>query len=221
MMVNPYIPYPFNTPATVEVFPDSEGKWEALLGAFPKDGISYMTRQTNRFAMIWGEEYDLYFCHYPTRGEIRKITCPKPAFTHRPQNDTDRPRITTPALYQIDLDNRRIDCGMSYVYQLADGRFFLIDGGYFTYGESERLYALLRSLRPSGKLPIAGWFFSHAHQDHFGCFIEFILRYQQEIALEALYYTFPSLTLPEACRFKQSDNATMREFDYTVSRVLP
>lgn len=125
------------------------------------------------------------------------------------------------ALYQIDLDNRRVDCGMSYLYHLKSGKIFMIDGGYFTLGECDRLYTLMRKLCPQGKLPIAGWFFSHAHQDHFGCFLDFLTKYKGEYEIDTLYYTFPSLSLPEAKYWKQSDNSTMREFDSTVARLLP
>ena len=31
-------------------------------------------------------------------------------------------------LYQHELDQSLVNCGMRYVYQLDDGRFFLIDG---------------------------------------------------------------------------------------------
>lgn len=216
-----FISYPFNTPSTVSVIPDGEGVFEATAEALNATPVSDKTVRDNRFALYRGETEDYYLCRYPARREIRKVICPKVSFTDRPQNDSDRPVTNPCALYQLDLDNRRINCGMSYVYHLADGRFFILDGGYFTYGERERLYTLLRKLQPEGALEIAGWFFSHAHQDHFGCFIEFILKYRDEINIDALYYTFPSLALDEAVRWKQSDNATMREFDYAVAKVLP
>jgi len=217
--MNPYIPYPFNTPSEVEVFSEGDTTVDALIKTLPAETVSDKTIEQNRFVFCQGEENDYYICQYPGRGEIRKITCPKPAFTPRPEHSPSKGGET--ALYQIDVDNRRINCGMSYVYHLSDGRFFILDGGYFTYGERERLYALLRKASPEGKLRIAGWFFSHAHQDHLGCFIEFILKYRDEIEIDALYYTFPSLSLDEAVRWKQSDNATMREFDYTVNMILP
>ena len=219
--MNPYIPYPFNKPSKVEVLPDGEGAFDALLCALSSETVFDTVRCGNRFAYLRNTNEDYYLCQYPARGEIRKITCPKSSFTYRPRNESRKTEEGETALYQIDLDNRRIDCGMSYVYHLADGRFFILDGGYFTHGERERLYSLLRKLQPEGKLSIVGWFFSHAHQDHFGCFIEFILKYRNEIEIDALYYTFPSLALDEAARWKQSDNATMREFDYTVAMVLP
>ena len=38
-------------------------------------------------------------------------------------------------LYQLKLDQSIVDCGMSYVFQLNSGHFFLMDGGYFTPGK--------------------------------------------------------------------------------------
>ncbi len=39
-------------------------------------------------------------------------------------------------LDQLALDHSLVNCGMSYVFLLEDGSFFLIDGGYFTPGEA-------------------------------------------------------------------------------------
>ncbi len=213
--MNPHLPYPFNTPAVVTVYPLGQAPAPLILPSEEK------TIENNHFLRYDFEDTSVYYSDFPGRGETRVIACPYPAYRDRVEDKTAFPLIKKTELYQLDLDNRRINCGMSYLWHLADGRFFILDGGYFTPHENERLYALLRRLQPQGPLAIAGWFFSHAHQDHFGCFIEFILKYRTEIAIDALYYTFPSLTLPEAVRFKQSDNATMREFDYTVNKILP
>ena len=61
-------------------------------------------------------------------------------------------------LFQLELDYRNINCGMSYVIQMRNGEFFLIDGGYFTDGEEERLYRFLSARAPDGDIRIAGWF---------------------------------------------------------------
>ncbi|MGN1203185.1 MAG: hypothetical protein ACI4RF_07795, partial [Eubacterium sp.] len=72
-------------------------------------------------------------------------------------------------LYQLSLDQSEVDCGMSYVIKLCDGSFFIIDGGYFSKGECDRLYNFLCE-HSGDKITISGWFCSHAHKDHFGCF---------------------------------------------------
>ncbi len=178
----------------------------------------------NFFLTLKGGKEAVHTYFSKGRGEIRTVTFPISAYSKLPTEDnpTDAPvgDLST-ELIQIDLDNRRVDCGMSYVFRLSDGRFFIIDGGYFTHGECDRLYRLLRSYTPEGKLHIAGWFFSHAHQDHMGAFLDFISKYTPESEIEGLYYNFPSLSLPESVRWKGSDNSTMREFEYTVCHYLP
>lgn len=122
-------------------------------------------------------------------------------------------------LYQLELDHRNINCGMSYVFHLQDGRFFILDGGYFTPGEEERLYAFLRA-RSNGAAPvIAAWFFSHAHQDHVGCFINFMHSYRSQVTLQRLIYNFQPVDFSGIDGdWKSSDPATVKEFYRTVEQ---
>ena len=71
----------------------------------------------------------------------------------------------------------------------------LIDGGYFTAGEAGRLYRFLAE-RSEGRTHIAGWFFSHAHQDHVGVFLNFMEEYGDKAAIDTLYYNFQPMELP-------------------------
>ena len=117
-------------------------------------------------------------------------------------------------LYQLELDQRNVDCGMSYVFQLDSGAFFLIDGGFFTEGEADRLYRFLRE-RSDGKPVIADWFFSHAHQDHIGVFLDMVLNHGDDVEIRGLTYNFQPLPLPETgegWRIKSNDLATVRKF---------
>ena len=122
-------------------------------------------------------------------------------------------------LYQLELDQRNVDCGMSYVFQLDSGAFFLIDGGFFTEGEADRLYRFLRE-RSDGKPVIADWFFSHAHQDHIGVFLDMMLNHRKDVELRGLTYNFQPLALPETdegWRVKSNDLATVRKFYEVVA----
>ena len=117
-------------------------------------------------------------------------------------------------LYQLELRQSVVNCGMSYVFQLADGSFFLIDGGYFTKGEADGLFAFLKAR--GGENPvIRGWLFTHAHQDHLGCFMDFVLRHLDEAVIGGLYYNFQPVDLSKAKgdpRKKSNDIATVKEF---------
>ncbi len=117
-------------------------------------------------------------------------------------------------LYQLQLDQRDVDCGMSYVVQLESGHFFLVDGGYFSPGEADRLYDFLRA-RCEGTPVVAGWYFSHAHQDHIGVFLDMMERHRENLQLCRLYFNFQPLDLPETSggwRTKSNDLATVRRF---------
>jgi len=123
-------------------------------------------------------------------------------------------------LYQLELDYRNIDCGMSYVFHLRDGRFFIIDGGYFTQGEEDRLYDFLKERCDGGMPVVAGWFFSHAHQDHVGCFINFLWKYRSRVTIEKLIYNFQPVDFSNIHGdWKSSDPATVKEFYRTVDET--
>lgn len=123
-------------------------------------------------------------------------------------------------LYQLSLDQKEIDCGMSYVFKLCDGSFFIIDGGYFTKGECDRLYKFLCD-HSNDKIIISGWFFSHAHEDHFGCFMDFAEQYSSCVKVEKLYYNFPNMYIPASKNWKAGNIASTERFYEVVNEYLP
>ncbi len=123
------------------------------------------------------------------------------------------------SLYQLELDQTAVNCGAIYVIKLEDGRFFIIDGGYFTPGEEDRLYRFLAE-RSSGTPLIAAWFFSHAHQDHVGNFIQFVRKYRSSVNIERLLYSFHPVDLSDVSGdWRSSDPATIKEFYRTVEEL--
>ncbi len=125
-------------------------------------------------------------------------------------------------LYQLELDQRKINCGMRYVLQLENGDFFLVDGGYFTPGEEDRLYRFLLEHAPDGKPTIAGWFFSHAHQDHVGTFINFTKKYASILRAQTLFYNIQPIDFSQVTGdWKSSDLATVQEFYRVVDAYYP
>ena len=100
------------------------------------------------------------------------------------------------SITQIQLaDNVSIKEGMSYVIHLADGTFFIIDGGwcYDDYLEADKLYSVLANLAGEGNdIVIAGWIFTHCHGDHIGTFNYFVEKYHDSVTINQLIYNFPS-----------------------------
>ena len=128
-------------------------------------------------------------------------------------------------LYQLELDQALVDCGMSYFFRLNDGRFFVIDGGYFTPGEEDRLLGWLKDLTPFGEKPvIAGWFFTHGHQDHVGNFIQFVRKHREKAEIQKIYYQFQPMDFSNVTgdwREKCNDLATVQEFYRTLEQDCP
>ncbi len=125
-------------------------------------------------------------------------------------------------LYQLELDNSEVNCGMSYVIQLDDESYIIIDGGYFTPGEDMRLFSLLKSHTVNPWPVIRGWFFTHGHQDHIGCFMNFVRHYMEGAIIEKLYFNFQDLDLKKAkgrWDKKKNDLATVDEFYRIVEGI--
>lgn len=123
-------------------------------------------------------------------------------------------------LHQLELNQKDVNCGMSYVFCLESGAFCIIDGGYFTDGEEDRLYDFLKS-RSEGKPVIKGWFFTHAHQDHIGCFINFIEKYHDKVIIEKLMYNFQKVRkhlVFGSWKKKSNDLATVKHFYKVIDK---
>lgn len=103
--------------------------------------------------------------------------------------------------------------GMSYLLQLSDGRFIIIDGGnsdatvnvavqgsngQWTYGgeihtaDEKRLYDTMCDMMPSDedRPTVAMWYFSHVHGDHMNLAYQFLKDYSGKFDLELVAYNF-------------------------------
>lgn len=118
-------------------------------------------------------------------------------------------------LYQFETDYSRIDCGMFYAVRCPDGSFFLIDSGHQdSVNDHIRIHDFLKKHTPSGsRIKIRGWFLTHAHQDHIVKFMDFLRSGFDDYELDTVYYNFPSPDSDTEKYWKDSDKATMREFE--------
>ncbi len=117
------------------------------------------------------------------------------------------------SITQIQLaDNVSIKEGMSYVIHLADGTFFIIDGGwcYDNYLEADKLYNVLKNLAGDNDIVIAGWIFTHCHGDHIGTFNLFVEKYHDMVTINQLLYNFPSDADIEAGDGRMLDDSKQR-----------
>lgn len=174
--------------------------------------------QGNLYATYTGAGLTVQICYVPSEKALRIVADPHTAgFDWMPKR-AERPEKTK--LYQMELDFRAIDCGMCYIVKCDDGSFFVIDSAHMNSTQDHiRIHDMLKKLNgEKAKIKIAGWFFSHAHQDHIVKFMDFIEFGFDDYEIEKVYYTFPALHIPGSEHWSESDKETMREFDALMDR---
>ena len=116
---------------------------------------------------------------------------------------------STPSFTMMGISDAGYPGGMSFIYKLSDGTFFIIDGGICKnrgvndnesnecHGEPSvhRLYKTLRELADDpDKIVISGWLITHIHNDHAGSFIDLAdeTAYLKNITIKQVIYSQPS-----------------------------
>jgi hypothetical protein len=96
---------------------------------------------------------------------------------------------------------KRYPGGMGFVFRLADGSFFVIDGGmggnneYYSQWKSqaETLLNALKAYAPNpNQIRIAGWLLTHLHQDHVGIFDEVVNNHLDTVSIDKVIYSLPA-----------------------------
>lgn len=130
--------------------------------------------------------------------------------------------------------------GMSYVMQLADGKFIIVDGGVTSsFSEGILIEYLEAKAAEAGmaKPVIAMWIFSHAHGDHIqlatgasGYMGFFGVAKNRGYTIESIAYNFPNDlsvdpitgdTLPEDTVPSDDDSGRIWSFEYEIRRHWP
>ena len=149
----------------------------------------------NLFRTYRSEEGEICLSYYPSKDNTLHI------FTDRftstapiPEAETYE-KVTEVTLYNISFDYSQKSIpdgyGMCYVIALEDGRFVVLDGGSGVSKGSlahDRLYRCLEenNKRPDGRIVIAAWFISHAHEDHYGAVESFVAKYRNDVTIESM-----------------------------------
>lgn len=125
----------------------------------------------------------------------------------------------TPLLTQIRPTYFSVDCGMTYLIRLSDGRFVLIDSSYGEYDEPDKVYDLMLKQSVSDGIPtVAAWFFTHPHGDHINGFVNMLKKYGDRLRVEKVYYDFPAYEISsKACNMPSFLDAIERTGAETVT----
>ncbi len=96
-----------------------------------------------------------------------------------------------------NVTDTTVNCGMLYIIRLSDNSLFMIDGGHITQWNEESFAAFWRFLHQitdtpeEGTLHIAGWYFTHAHDDHLNGCTKLLRKYHDRIDLQRVMHGFP------------------------------
>ncbi len=156
----------------------------------------------NAYCRCTSAKCTVFVSYSASAGRIR-VCAEKTGESDYPEPAATTESSVTPRLWQLEVDNKgsRANGGMSYVFQGENGEFFILDGGYKTETEADRIYKFLCSLIPEGQKPvIAGWFVSHLHDDHFGALLAFSEKYADKTEVRAFYYHFVNVTVETAMK---------------------
>lgn len=130
----------------------------------------------------------IYYCE--SERKMRIVADTASAYYHTQEEKCEKKFGTT--VWQFEVDHALIDCGMCYIIRCCDGSFFVIDSAHmYSVNDDVRIVEFLTKLSGGKKPVVAGWFLSHAHEDHIAKFLDVIEYHKNEIDIETVYYNFP------------------------------
>lgn len=185
------------------VFPDATADtYATYCKALTEDGFTLYTENDiteNRFTTYTTEDYTLTAGYYAYSSEIRLIIEPRgtlPAL----QNDKTATGPMTPSFVFFGLgEEEDYRGGQSMLWQLSDGSYIVVDGGYNIIENARQLYTYMRDNAPDpNNITVAAWILTHPHGDHHGAFLQFCKVYADRVKVEMFMGNFPGKDVREA-----------------------
>ena len=181
---------------------------------------AYKTDIEDNLTSVFENGENLIFSsYYPCDNTVRTVLEDNknlPEFKMR--EDIENKTKTT--LWQFEVDHSLIDCGMCYIIRACDGSFFIIDSAHtYSCRDDERIHQFLRERTPEGeKIRIAGWFFSHGHDDHIAQFTNFLKYCSNDVIIEGLYFNFPTFDHRDAHNWMGAGEGYINQFREAISK---
>lgn len=119
------------------------------------------------------------------------------------------------------VTDKTVNCGMLYIIKLSDNSLFMVDGGHIFQCSDKMIDGLwnfllqITNTPKDGIIRIAGWHFTHPHDDHINGCTKLLNRYHKQIILERIMYNFPCFSIAHGYSISTYD---MKEI---VPRLYP
>ncbi len=165
----------------------------------------------NRFKTYLSDK-TIHVYHCENEQKMRIVADPnKNLFNKSPEHCPITHQTT---LWQFEVDHSLIDCGMCYIVRCCDGSFFIIDSAHmYSVNDDKRIVEFLTKINGGKKPVVAGWFFSHAHEDHVAKFLDIVEYRPDEIEIQAVYYNFPSPSHRDNSYWGECEKSVMARFE--------
>ena len=193
--------YPSGNDSQLLLFSDTDvNEYNTYLQAIEQKGFSLYTSNDitdNKFATYINDQYLLSVGYYDYNNEVRVIIEPKTTLPGL-EAENQYEKVTEPKFAQLGLE---YDSGENYlsqngqcgVWQLSDGRFIVVDGGFGRSIDASQILNFMQKNAPDRKnIVIAAWIITHAHGDHYGAFAQFNAQYSKYVTLERIIVNFLS-----------------------------
>ena len=180
----------------------SSDSYSALLSTLQNEGYTVYSENSidgNLFATYIKGYKQINLSFYPNYndGSLKAVYSPK---GYLPQNTAPsyekRAEATVTQIGRVGSKNTA--AGESFVIQLEDGSFVIIDGGPESNADQVSLYHFLYTNKPVAHTkPQVTWMFTHAHSDHIDLAVSFLEDYSEQIDLKMVCYNFPIFSTVE------------------------
>lgn len=196
----------------------SKESFDGACAAIEAKGFKLHAENTvkNNFYKTYSSEtvIHIYFCE--SEKEMRIIADPNTnLYRTVPENCPD---LCPTTLWQYEIDHSLIDCGMCIIVRCKDGSFFVIDSAHmYSVNDDIRIVEFLKKMNGGRKPVVAGWFFSHSHEDHIAKFLDIVEYHSGEIDIQAVYYNFPPVDHRDCGHWGECNKAMAIRFENVLA----
>ena len=162
-------------------------------------GFTKYTENTiaqNKFATFTKDNVMVHMMSLPAMGNVRIVAQEDailPATAADSVTGVVQPSVTQLGLEGYDTNGSANQIGMSFLYQLSDGSFIIVDGGHNNTVATTQLYNKMQELAPDpSNIKVVAWFLTHAHWDHLSCLLKFSEDYAGQLTVEKFICNMPN-----------------------------
>lgn len=174
-------------------------EYKAYLDLLAASGYTLYTENemaNNLFATYINDKYVINAGYYVYEEAARIIAEPRTTLPALAEANKYT-KVMEPTLAMLGLESSEFpgdyQNGMSFVFQLADGSYIIIDGGFNRDREGKQIYDYLYMNAPDkNNITVAAWILTHAHGDHTGGYYNFCKHYGSQVKVELVIGNFPS-----------------------------